>query len=63
MRKKAVSIQVVEEGDERVLITTYSDGEITRVPVDRAKKPRRKPRKPYARAWSEKLDRTRKKRF
>ncbi len=61
--KKIIDIEVVEENDERVVITVDTDGEIKRMLVDRNKKPTRMPRRPYARAWSEKLDRTRKKRF
>ena len=60
--KKIIDIEVVEENDERVVITVDTDGEIKRMLVD-SKKPTRTPRRPYARAWSEKLDRTRKKRF
>jgi hypothetical protein len=63
MKKRLINIEVVEENDQRVVVTINADGEVKRMPVDPNKNPTRKPRKPYARAWSEKLDRTRKKRF
>jgi hypothetical protein len=54
---------VVDAPEGRVLIATYADGEIVRTIVDPNRKPRRKPRKPFARATVERLDKTRKKRF
>ena len=63
MTKKPIHIEIVEENDERVILTVDADGRVRRVPVDGNKKSTRKPRKHYARAWSEKLDRTKKKRF
>jgi hypothetical protein len=61
--KKPISIRVTERAGERVVVATYADGGERRTPVDPSQKPRRKPRKPYARARAEPLDRTRKKRF
>jgi hypothetical protein len=63
MKKRLINIEVIEENDQRVVITIDADGEVKRMPVDRNKKPTRKPRKPFVRVWSEKLDRTRKKRI
>ena len=61
--KKPVSVKVVEEDGVRVVIAIYADGEVKRTRVDPTKKPARKPRKPFARARTEDLDRSRKKRF
>jgi hypothetical protein len=61
--RKPISVRVIEEDGARIVVATYAGGDEKRTPVDPSQKPRRKPRKPYARARSEKLDRTRKKRF
>jgi hypothetical protein len=57
------SIEVVEEAGERFVIATYADGSFVRKLVDRNERPRRKPRKPIARARTESLDKTRRKRI
>ena len=54
MTKKPIHIEIVEENDERVILTVDADGRVRRVPVDGNKKSTRKPRKHYARAWSRK---------
>jgi len=33
MAKKQVSVEVIEEGDERFLLKTYADGTTERVPI------------------------------
>ena len=55
------SIEVIEEGGERFVEATYADGSIVRKRVDPNKRPKRKPRKPIARARTESLDKTRRK--
>jgi hypothetical protein len=62
-RRKPVKIEVHDEADGRFIVVTFAEGEVVRKLVDPSEKPRRKPRKPYARAYSEKIDRTRRKRF
>ena len=54
------SIEVVEERGDRFVVATYADGSVVRKRVDPNERPRRKPRKPIARARTE-LDKTRKK--
>jgi hypothetical protein len=61
--RKPVSIEVVQEGEERFVLTTYEDGRMVRCRVDPDRKPTRKPRKPIARAGLQRLDKTRRKRF
>jgi hypothetical protein len=61
--RKPVTIEVHDEGGERFIVSTFADGEVIRNLVNPAEKPKRKPRKPYARAYSEKIDRTRRKGF
>jgi hypothetical protein len=56
MAKKPVNIEVMEQGGERFVLTTYNDGTVVRCRVDPNKKPTRKPRKPFVRVWSEKRD-------
>jgi hypothetical protein len=60
---KPVSIEVHDEPGGRFVVATFADGEVVRTLVDPDEKPKRKPRKPYARASSKKIDRTRRKRF
>jgi hypothetical protein len=57
--KKPISIEVVEEGEERFMLLTYEDGTVIRRPVD-DKKATRRPRLPVQRLSK---DRTRKKQF
>ena len=60
MAKKPVSIEVVQEGDERFLTKTFACGETTREPI--VKLPRKKlyPDRPY---WNWQFDKSVKKRF
>lgn len=61
MARKAISVEVVQEGDARFCIATYSDGEVVRTLVDPSKKATRKPR--LRRQKMRNLDLTRKKQF
>jgi hypothetical protein len=63
MAKKPTSIEVVDDAEGRFVITTLESGEVIRKQVDLEAKPRRKPRRPYARAYSDKMNKTRKKRY
>jgi hypothetical protein len=49
MPRKPVSIEVIEEGDERHVILTYADGEVVKRPVESGRKARRRPRRPQTR--------------
>jgi hypothetical protein len=60
-RGRPRAIEVVESEGQRVVVSTYADGEVVRKPIDPNERPRRKPRKPFARAWSGSKDKTRKK--
>ena len=55
------SIEVVEERGERFVVATYADGLVVRTRVDPNERPRRKPRKPIARATVGFLNKTRRK--
>jgi hypothetical protein len=61
MRRQAIAVEVVDEVQGRVVITTYSDGKVIRTPVDPTKKATRKPRLKVQRAHIK--DFTRKKQF
>ena len=58
---KPESIEVVENAEGRFVIATYPDGEVVMKPVDPNERQRRKPRKPFARARTDFLNKTRKK--
>jgi hypothetical protein len=58
MPKEPVSIEVIQEGDERFVVKTFADGTVERVAV--VKLPRKPPRYPYGKVS---LDRSRKKGF
>jgi hypothetical protein len=47
MAKKPISIEVVQEGDERFMIRTFADGETTREPIVKLKRKKRYPDRPY----------------
>jgi hypothetical protein len=55
------SIEVVEDRGERFVVATYPDGSVVRKAVDPNERPKRKPRKPIARARTDSLDKTRRK--
>jgi len=44
-------VGVIESDEGRFVMTTYDDGSTVWRRVEKDAKPRRKPRKPYARAW------------
>ena len=58
---KPRSVKVVERAGCRFIVATYVDGEVVCKKIDPNERPRRKPRKPFARARAPSLDRTRKK--
>lgn len=58
--KKLVKVEVVEEGEKRFLIKTYSDGEEVRAPIVKLPRKKRYPDRPY---WRWGLDKSRKKIF
>ena len=49
-KAKRVSIEVVVSDGERFLVSRYADGQTMRKRIDPDEKPKRKPRKPFARA-------------
>jgi len=60
MPKKPLSIEVVQEGDERFLIKTYANGEKVRESIVSGPRKKRYPDRPY-RHWT--FDRTKKNGF
>jgi hypothetical protein len=60
---KVESIEVIEEGEDRFVVSTYSDGSIVRTLVNNENRPSRRPRRPRIKLSLDRLDRTRKKRF
>lgn len=61
-KKNPYKVEIVETEEGRAVVVTYGDGEIVRKLVDPSEKPRRKPRKPFARAWSgDRLNKTHRK--
>jgi hypothetical protein len=44
-------IEVDEDEEGRFVVETYEDGTVVRRRVEKDAAPRRKPRKPFARAW------------
>src|SRR4051812_31112854 len=44
MVRKAISAEIIEEPQGRVVVTTYADGVVLRTPVDTNKRPTRRPR-------------------
>jgi len=49
MPRKPVSIEVVEEGEDRHVLLTYANGEVVKQRVETDKKARRRPRRPQTR--------------
>ena len=47
---KPLNVEVVEKEGCRFVIAVYADGEIVQKRIDPYQKPKRKPRKPFARA-------------
>ena len=58
MPKKPVSVEVVQEGDERFLIKTYANGEKVREPIVEGPRKKRYLSCPY---WHWTFDKTKKK--
>jgi len=50
-KRRVQDIQVTETAEGRFVVESYEDGTVVRRKVDEDAKPRRKPRKPFARAW------------
>jgi len=44
-------VEVEESPEGRFIVETYEDGTVVRRRVEEGAKPRRKPRKPFVRAW------------
>ena len=61
MPRKPIRAEVVLEGETRVVLTTFDNGNIVRTVVDPNKKQTRRPRRPMLRARVK--DFTKKKRF
>jgi hypothetical protein len=47
-------VRIAENSEGRFVVETYADGTVIRRRVEKDAKPRRKPRKPIARAWRRK---------
>jgi hypothetical protein len=47
MAKKPITVEIVEEGDERTLLTIYDDGTEERVLIVKAAKKKRATNRPY----------------
>ena len=62
-RKTVIGIEVVEEGEERFVVSTYSDGSVVRKPVNKDERAARRPRRPPIKLGIERMDFTRKKRI
>ena len=63
MARKPIIVEVLEERGQRVVVATYADGQVVRTIVQPGQKPRRRPRKPYARAGLDRKNRTRRKTY
>jgi hypothetical protein len=49
MPRKPISIEVIEEGEDRHVLLTYANGEVVKRWVETDKKARRRPRRPQTR--------------
>jgi hypothetical protein len=58
---RPTSVEVVENSEGRFVIATYADGSVVEKRVDPNARPKRKPRRPIARAGAASWDKTRKK--
>ena len=47
MIKKPISIEIVQEGDERFILRTFADGETEREPIVKTRRKKRYPDRPY----------------
>jgi hypothetical protein len=57
MAKKPLGIQVIEEGDERILVKTFEDGSEERQPIVKAPRKKRLRRIDWSRKYSSGLKR------
>jgi hypothetical protein len=60
MPKKPVSIEIVQEGEQRFLIKSFADGEKTREPIVKLPRKKRYPDRPY---WHWDFDKSKKRGF
>jgi hypothetical protein len=49
MGRKPLSIEVIQEGNQRFVETIFDDGEVVRTLIDPNKKPTRRPRRSFSR--------------
>jgi hypothetical protein len=49
MPRKPVSIEIVQEGDERYVLLSYANGDVEKRRVESDRKARRRPRRPQTR--------------
>jgi len=49
MPRKPVSIEIVQEGDERYVLLSYANGNVEKRRVESDRKARRRPRRPQTR--------------
>jgi hypothetical protein len=60
MPKKPVSIEIVQEGEQRFLIKSFADGEKIREPIVKLPRKKRYPDRPY---WHWVFDKSKKRGF
>jgi hypothetical protein len=60
MPKKLVSVEIVQEGEQRFLIKSFSDGEKIREPIVKLPRKKRYPDRPY---WHWDFDKSKKRGF
>jgi|KBSSwiStaDraftv2_1062776.scaffolds.fasta_scaffold3904530_1 hypothetical protein len=61
--KTVTSIEIVEEGEARFVVSTYADGSVVRKPVNKNARAARRPRRPPMKLGSERMDFTPRKRI
>ena len=49
MSRKPVSVEIIEEGDQRYVVLTYANRDVAKRAVQSGLKPRRRPRRPQTR--------------
>jgi hypothetical protein len=50
-KPRVQDIEIDQDKEGRFVVETYEDGTVVRRRVEKGATPRRKPRKPFARAW------------
>lgn len=50
-KARVLDVRITDNSEGRFVVETYDDGTVVRRRVEKDAKPRRKPRKPIARAW------------